>query len=339
MSYTDTVDSTACLRLALPLMAQREIPVYPRNYAIWYEYVAGTNEPLKRAMDELIKQELTFTEEVCEQLYLEHIAQPSEIHLRVLQQSTIKILEEIRGYLGSADRDSSRFENSLERHTRALNDDQNLESIHAVLNALHQDIRSMQDSTRSLQACLNKNSEEVEQLRKELDITRREATTDALTGLANRKALMTALEQAAGDSVEEGKELCLLLLDIDRFKAINDTHGHLVGDKVIRCVADVMKRAVKGWDLVARYGGEEFVILLPSTPLAGALGVAENIRRAIERTQLIRSSSKETIARITISIGVAKYRAGEALDGFIQRADAALYRSKSGGRNRVTPEA
>ena len=161
MSNTDTADSMVFLRLALPMMTQREIPVNPQNYAIWYGYVAGTNKPLKQAMDDLIMQEQPFTDEICERLYFEHIAQPSEIHLRTLQQNATTMLEDIRGYLNSAGEESSQFESSLEKHTQSLSDDQSLDSVHGVLHALREDIKAMQDSSQSLQACLDKNSLEV----------------------------------------------------------------------------------------------------------------------------------------------------------------------------------
>lgn len=338
MSNTDAIDSAACARLALQMISQRNIPLYPKNYAIWYEYAGGTNSALKQAIDEHIEKKLPFDEEANERLYLEYVAELDEIRLRAVQQDILTVLSDTQNHLSSAGDASSHFESSVKGHAQRLTANPSLDDIPDILRALNSDIRAMQDSTQSLQQGLKENSLEIERLRKELDITRHEATTDPLTGLANRKAFMSAIEQAVKRSADEGEELCLLLLDIDKFKAVNDAHGHVVGDKVICCVADAMRNDIKGKDLVARYGGEEFVVLLPETPFKGAMSVAESIRKAIERTKLIRPSDGKTLARITISIGVAKYRAGEMLEAFINRADVALYHSKDGGRNRVTGE-
>jgi len=338
MSNTEAIDSAACARLVLHIMSKRNIPLYPKNYAIWYEYVAGTNAALKQAVDELIEKEQSFTGETNEQLYLDYVAEPSEIRLRALQQEILTLLSDTQKHLSSADDASSHFQSSVNEHAQCLDKNPSLDSIPSVLRALNLDIQAMQHSTQSLQQGLKDNSREVKKLRKELDITKQEAITDPLTGLVNRKALMRSLEQATKRTIDEGEDLCLLLLDIDKFKAINDTHGHVIGDKVICCVADIMKNAIKGKDLAARYGGEEFVILLPDTPFKGAMSVAEHIRKAIERTKMVRPSDGKTIARVTISIGVAKYSAGETLEALISRADSALYHSKNVGRNRVTGE-
>jgi diguanylate cyclase len=126
------------------------------------------------------------------------------------------------------------------------------------------------------------------------------------------------------------------MTDIDFFKKVNDTYGHVFGDKVIRVVAQTLKDNVKGKDLAARYGGEEFVILLQDTPANGARILAERIRTAVENGRIRRAGNDESIAKITISLGVASYRAGESASDFIERADKALYESKIQGRNRVT---
>jgi diguanylate cyclase len=126
------------------------------------------------------------------------------------------------------------------------------------------------------------------------------------------------------------------MLDIDHFKAVNDTHGHLIGDRVIRFVAQVMQKNTKGQDTAARYGGEEFTLLLPGTPSAGAKSVAETIRAAVSKAQLVRADNKKPLGQITISAGVATFRKGEDIMEFINRADQALYRAKKEGRNRVS---
>ena len=114
------------------------------------------------------------------------------------------------------------------------------------------------------------------------------------------------------------------VIDIDRFKSINDNYGHLFGDKVIKIVATALTKITKGKDLVARFGGEEFVVILPDTDLQGAQAVAESIRSSLQNGRVFNPKTREEIERITISIGVTALAPGEDLDGAIGRADAAL---------------
>jgi len=162
-----------------------------------------------------------------------------------------------------------------------------------------------------------------------------EATTDALTGLANKRALTTALERDLARSAREGQTLSLVVVDVDRFKKFNDTWGHAVGDEVLRVLGTVLADSVREGDLAARYGGEEFVLLLPNTPPADAFRVAERVRRAVETTPV---RGPKGPLRVTASFGVsavAGNRCIGAAESLFEQADTALYDAKKGGRNRV----
>ncbi len=157
------------------------------------------------------------------------------------------------------------------------------------------------------------------------------ATTDGLTGLTNRRHFFQLAERELGLARRHSEPLSAVLLDVDHFKAFNDTYGHDVGDEVLRVVAASLVAAMRKEDLLARYGGEEFVLLLPRTAGPEAFEVVcERLRRAIEECRV-----KETL-RVTISLGVADLRPGESLNELLVRADAALYESKKAGRNRTT---
>lgn len=182
---------------------------------------------------------------------------------------------------------------------------------------------------------LDEASKHVSELGQYLENIRKEALTDGLTGLANRRAFDRRIADCMEDAEARNAPLVLLMLDVDHFKTINDTYGHTVGDQVLRLVATVLLNNIKGQDMAARYGGEEFAVLLPNTPRAGARNVAEMLRRAVEVKELVDRGNGRGLGRVTLSLGVAEFKPGESAVSFIERADAALYQAKNAGRNRV----
>jgi len=172
--------------------------------------------------------------------------------------------------------------------------------------------------------------------RRTLELTEeleRLATTDALTGLPNRRHLMAAMEAEVRRAARAGRPLSLALLDVDRFKAINDTHGHPVGDEVLRVVAEELRKVTRGGDLLGRFGGEEFAIIMPETDIDQAHLACERLRQAI--AMRIMNYPNGTSGRVTVSSGVAVLAGGEGCDHLVSRADGALYEAKADGRNLV----
>jgi diguanylate cyclase (GGDEF)-like protein len=160
------------------------------------------------------------------------------------------------------------------------------------------------------------------------------STLDGLTGLYNYREFRRRLSAEVERSWRYGRSFALLILDIDNFKAVNDTHGHLAGDEVLRALATLMRRAVRPNDQVSRYGGEEFAFILPETPAAGALVVGERLRTLIA-AQAITLTSGQAVS-LTVSIGVADHPDdAQSEDRLIAAADHALYAAKNAGRNRI----
>ena len=162
-------------------------------------------------------------------------------------------------------------------------------------------------------------------------VVRRQAVTDDLTDLANRRRFMDALRQEVARSARLETPLALVLFDLDHFKLINDRCGHQAGDDVLRSAADVIRERVRETDLAARIGGEEFAVILPGTGLGGAVSLAENLRRDISEGVDLPDDE----LTLTASFGVAEHRSGEPAETLIGVADRALYRAKAEGRDRV----
>ncbi|MCO8309709.1 diguanylate cyclase [Pseudomonas mandelii] len=168
--------------------------------------------------------------------------------------------------------------------------------------------------------------------REHLEEQRQKALIDPLTGLPNRAAWSERLEHEIGQWQQQGNTLLLAMLDLDHFKRINDNYGHLAGDKVLKIIASVLRKRLRGTDFIARFGGEEFVLLMPATlPMAGAK-LLETLRASIEACPFHFKGERVTI---TISMGLTAFRPGEHSDLVLKRADQALYRAKNTGRNRI----
>lgn len=178
---------------------------------------------------------------------------------------------------------------------------------------------------RHLESSVNRLSDERVELRHAAD-------TDALTGLDNRATLLLRISQLLAVAVRIGQPLCIIMADLDYFKAINDTHGHLVGDQVLRDTAARMRSAVRDFDRVGRYGGEEFIAVLQETRLDIARQIAERVRQRVGEYPF---NTIEGSLRVTISQGIAESHAGDSVESLIARADTALYAAKKAGRNCV----
>ena len=335
MNYQDSVEKSAeYLRLALPWMVKQQAAPHPISYAIWYEYVAERNSALKAAIDDYLTNGRVLDERATCEIFQKHIVDLNVQVAQRLSEGFEKAMADMSSSAAQAGAQAGLFGGALERFCgdRVSSNPGIDEGIDTILGLA----RKMQSSVVSLVDRLDESRREIEELRQEVLRARDEALTDGLTGLTNRRGFDKTI--AACLETPEVSECppSLLMADIDHFKQVNDTYGHLFGDRVIKAVAQILTNNVKGKDTAARYGGEEFVVLLPDTPVDGAFQLAENIRGIVARCRIKRANDHAPVGNIRVSLGVASFKPGESAAGFVARADAALYMSKKEGRNRVT---
>ncbi len=323
------------LRLALAHMSRQEAGVHPISYAVWYEYVGGFSTGLREEIDTLTRDGGKLDEATTRRLYNKYVADLDEQTVGRLGDNLKRVVADVSDSATSASREAEVYGTKLEVLGRQLIKTAVNGEVPGLVRAAYNDTAAMRAVMNGVNERLTTSTEEIEELRRELMRVREEALLDSLTGLLNRRAFDERITTMVADAVAKGEEFSIVMADIDHFKRINDGYGHLFGDRVIRAVGEALKAGVKGRDGVARYGGEEFAILLPTTGLKGAWAVAEGVRRLVAASRIRRMNNDEVVGNITLSAGVATHRDGEPIASLIERADAALYRAKGSGRNRV----
>jgi diguanylate cyclase len=314
-------------------------PATPRNFAVWYHYATGYNPALNSAINTALEQKQALTDADLEQIYDTHIATTrvtdsvDTVGSRVLDE-----IKQVLGMIDAASGSTTSYSESLADASAKLSGTNDRDTLRVVIERLIEGTREMEVNNRKLEASLSASKQEIEQLQQNLAVVRTESQTDALTGLANRKLFDNAVAKAVAEAKAAGEPLSLLMADVDHFKQFNDKFGHQTGDQVLRLVAQSMKQNVRSQDIAARYGGEEFVVALPNAVLRSAIGVADQIRRAVMAKELMKRSSGERLGRVTLSVGVALLHAGDTPQSLIERADKCLYAAKRNGRNRVICE-
>jgi diguanylate cyclase (GGDEF)-like protein len=188
----------------------------------------------------------------------------------------------------------------------------------------------------SLNLVQPKIAETLHNVQQSLKHTVKLANTDALTGLYNRAFFDLNFKKHVRDAQQHKNTLCLVVVDIDHFKRFNDTYGHLIGDKVLVDIADVVDSKIRGEDFAVRYGGDELVIILTQTDIEGARLVAERICSGIKSKRIvIQLEEKEIVLEVTVSVGITLLRNDDSAESFFKRADTNLYKAKEGGRNKI----
>lgn len=330
----DFAQASEYLRLALVLLSKHRVPPSPFNFRMGYDSVSGSNEGLQTAFEQIADKSGDSSAAELLELYNQTYVGDQQT-LDSVRQALHSVVSGMQGQLRQSGQGLASYVEALARFSELLDTPPAAEIISTEVGKIIRETRATELSQKQLGEQLCNVVDEVAILRNELEQIRQESLTDALTGVANRKAFDSALETILHDAREHNHRFCILLADIDHFKRFNDSHGHLVGDKVLRFVASTVKRCVKGKDMVARFGGEEFAIILPQTDLIGANAVAEEIRKTVSAGQLKDKKKGDSYGRVTISIGIASFVASDLSHELVQRADKALYLAKERGRNRV----
>ena len=329
-----SLKSKELLKNAIAFIGTHRLTANPVNYSVCYEYLLNSHVSLKTEIDQAISEKIPLTDKMMEKWHDAYLADNGHAAIKKSQADLIEVITKLYESTSVAEASVIQFDSILRDSEKELTNSTN--PLEALVAHLLVSTRNMQSSMEIMKQQINESKLEINFLQERLERVAEEAMSDSLTGLTNRKGLSKALEQALMLSGERKAYPCLLMLDIDHFKKINDTFGHLFGDRVIKVVADTLKNQIKGKDTAARYGGEEFCVLLPDTKLSDGAKVAETIRTAVEKTRIKRSSDNQEICRMTISVGVACYQPNESISSLFERADNALYQSKNLGRNRVT---
>lgn len=339
MVTMDVDRAKICAQQATQRMAGLNLAPTPTNYALWFEHALGFNSELVRELDSILDSGGPIKQSELDDLHARFIGGArvqnamSDVGGR-MQAELSRILE----FVEATGRDSTSYGNALSQISSQVSREDNAVPLALMIDTMVVATRHMQARTEALEVELQRSSREITQLRDNLDSIHRETVTDALTGLTNRRGFDLALTQALDQAESLGQSLCLLMADLDYFKRINDTYGHMTGDQILRLTARCIRDTVKGKDTAARFGGEEFAVVLPNTDIEGARVVGEQIRKSVESKKVVKRSTGESLGSVTISIGIAQYDGMDTAESLIERADQCLYAAKNAGRNQVMPE-
>lgn len=309
----------------------------PLNFELWLHYLGEPEGPLGKEMQRLLADGTAFTEGTSEMLAAEYLPR-GRLSEEIRDAGAVlnRELSTVSEAIAKAQQSQAAYGQTLAGASNQLEGASEPAALLGVVSKLTKATTQVQAENATLEKRLENSTKEVARLREHLEQVRRDAMTDALTNLANRKAFDEELLRACDEADSKRQPLTLAVLDIDHFKRFNDTWGHQTGDQVLRYVASVIGRVSKSPRVAARFGGEEFAIVFPGESAAVVEAALNTIRTEIAARSLRRRSTNDELGAVTVSAGLAQRRAGETACELLDRADAALYASKRNGRNKVT---
>jgi diguanylate cyclase len=328
--------SAELLRLTLAHMGRHAAAFNPVTFALWYEYAAGINPMLNAAIDQRVSEGGRIDDDAVAQLHAAHIAPVDEAAMNRISTDMQRVMEGLALTASQTGSRAGAFGQQLNGLTAALGNKDTSE-LAPFLSEVAASTADMQSSVEALQQRVALGESEIRQLREDLDRACSEALRDPLTGILNRKGFDQQIAALFSTAPGKGEGHFVVMLDIDHFKKVNDTHGHVMGDRVIQGVAEILRSTVTNpAHSVTRYGGEEFAILMPQSTQRECAQVAETIRTRTKAMKIRNRKTQEVLLSVTISGGMAEWQPGDDAATLVARADAALYRSKSDGRDRLT---
>lgn len=335
MHYSENLATAAdYLKKSIPYMVNNQLPANPINYALWYCYVSQRNPDLTLALDTFLAGNESMTPEQSEELYYQYIVNEHlEDHEKTIQGIT-ELATSLLSNLNQSVAGSNAFNDELDSSIEQLKQTQSLNELTEIAETIIDATETIQSANKKFISDLETANNEINSLKGQLQQAENHAHIDELTKLSNRRAFDKRLLQLIeNDELAEG--VCLVLADLDHFKAFNDNYGHIIGDRVLERMGELLQGFCTDNVFGARYGGEEFAIIVSESTIEQSIEVADNLRKKLETVRVKVKNSDKVLNNISASFGVARYQRGEAIDTFIDRTDQALYRAKENGRNRV----
>ncbi len=324
-------------RAALNQMEKAQIWPTPLNFELWLHLICEPDGAIAQEIARLMSLGAVLTDAMAEELAVEHLPRLRlNDEIRDASDHLTEQMVAINRAIALAQISATEYGRTLEGASRQLADKPETGQIRHLIETLSISTRRVQKENATLESRLDQTTEEIKRLRSHLEQVRRDAMTDALTSLSNRKAFDDELKRACDAARAESKVLSVAIIDIDHFKRFNDTWGHQTGDQVIRYVSGLIARSSVHPRLAARYGGEEFAILFPGESADEVTGALDALRVDISSRALKRRSTAEDLGHVTVSAGVATLHQDDTPLTVMERADKALYVSKNAGRNRTT---
>ena len=324
-------------RQALAAMETAGVWPTPLNFELWLHYVGDPEGALGLEITRLLGDSEAFTEGTSEMLAAEYLPR-GRLSEEIRDAGAVlnRELSSVSDAIAKVKKSQAAYGETLADASVNIEKTDGPAELRQLVTGLTVATTKIQRENDTLERRLQTSTKEVARLREHLEQVRRDAMTDALTNLANRKAFDEELLFACEQAEKNKTTVTLAVLDIDHFKRFNDTWGHQTGDQVLRYVASVIGRISKAPRVAARYGGEEFAVIFPGENSAKVEAALNGIREEIASRALRRRSTNDELGAVTISAGLAQRRPGETGSSLIDRADEALYASKHGGRNMVT---
>jgi len=329
----DAQKASENLRRVIPLINKHRTPVNPVNYAVWYEYVSGDNLKLKDELDKQLNSRLPITTELTQDLYEKYVLFDMPDRLENANTGISKVVDQTLSHISKAEYVASECATDLSGTQEILNGYSDINELKQVITSIISNTQTLTTTSQDLKSELEKSSREIEELRSELQTVKEISRTDGLTGLLNRRSF----DQEIGKVCKQQQfNVGLILFDLDHFKNLNDTMGHIVGDKVLQYFSQLLKKHAGKAHIAARYGGEEMVMIVFDKTNTETVTFADKIRLELFESKLKHKKDNKPIGPISVSIGISFFQAGDTPNSFLDRADQALYTSKETGRNKVT---
>lgn len=323
----------------LAKIRELRLPATPRNYEVFYAYTTGHYPTLKLIINDLLARRVVLSDSDIDQIGARFVSR-SDINDQIYAiGSCVKNeISQVEFTIDSTIGLTSACSADLAQVDDTLSTIRDRDALSPVVEGMTRIVKRMKDGQNKLVAQIDTSKSQIDHLRAETRKVLVASLTDPLTELADWKLLQKSLQSAMAAAIENGKPFSVVLADIDHFERFNNSWGSVIGDRVLRLVAQTIKNNARDEDIVARYGGDKFAVVLPDAPLKAAFAVADHARQTVMSRNMANRSTGQDLGRITVSFGVASAQAHDTINSLIARAEACIYVAKCNGRNRVIDE-